>query len=480
MTTHLADDVRRLPGAPRLGLGDYDLGPLGYVVEEWLLSGEAGSYTLSGPPRPDGRWDARPADRAPFTTRLVVVRPDDPAAFDGTVVVEWLNVSGSTDIPVEWLYGHRQMLRSGTAWVGVSVQRAGIEGGGLGSGDPATHLRQADPERYRELTHPGDAYAFDIFTHAVEAVRSAEPSPLGPLRPQTVLAAGASQSASLLVTYLNAVDPLVQAVDGVLLHGRGAQGGWLDGVLWDPGRMVREAAQRARPVSGHRVRDDVRVPVLVVQAETDLAVMGSVFARQPDTELFRLWEVAGASHFDSYGLTAAHLDDGTRSPEELYEALRPVSDPHGVRTTSPINSGPQLHFVMNSALGHLARWVRDGSTPPVAEPLHTKRLRPLLRARDRWGLAGGGVRSPWVDAPVARLSGTGQRVAGFGLLFGTTQPFPPDVLGRRYPGGKAQYDQEFAEAAARAVGAGHMCQDDLEEILALGSLGWPEGAGQDR
>jgi hypothetical protein len=472
MTMTATDLVGPLSGAPVLRLGDFDLAALGYVVEEWLLSGEASSYALDGVPTPDGRWTARPQDRRPFTTRLVVVRPRTPEAFDGTAVVEWLNVSGGADIAVDWLYGHRQLVESGSAWIGVSVQRAGIEGGGLTASSVVTHLRGADPERYRGLTHPGDAYAFDIYTQAVRAVQSAG-GPLGALRPTTTLAAGASQSASFLVTYLNAVDPLAAAIDGALLHGRGSQSAWLDGVLWDPRRMVREAAQRRRPVQGLRVREDVRVPVLVLQAETDLVVLGSVFSRQPDTDAFRLWEVAGASHFDSYGLTAAHLDDGSLSPQELHDALRPLSSPHGVKTTAPTNSGPQLHYVMNAALTHLAEWSRGAGAPPVARRVRTKPMRPLLIARDELGLALGGLRSPWVDSPVATLSGTGQRVAGFGLLFGATRGFSTAVLARRYPGGRQQYDDEFAAAAVEMAAAGHLRKQDLDEVLALGPLSWP-------
>ncbi|MCW2622572.1 MAG: hypothetical protein JWL64_2174, partial [Frankiales bacterium] len=317
--------------------------------------------------------------------------------------------------------------------------------------------------------------SFDIFTQALEAVRDPGRGLLGPVPASTVLAAGASQSASFLVTYLNAVDPLVQAADGALLHGRGAQGAWLDGVLWDPRRMMSDAARLGRPIAGHHLRDDVRVPVLVLQAETDLFVMGSVFARQPDADRYRMWEVAGASHFDTYGLTAAHRDDGSLVARELHDALRPVQNPRGVRTTAPINSGPQLHYAMNAALSHLTGWVRTGTEPPTADRLQTKRLRPLIASRDAWGLAVGGLRSPWVDAPVARLSGLGQQVAGFGLLFGSTRPFSLDLLQRRYPGGRRQYDEEFAAAAEAAVAAGHLCAEDLDEVLGLGELAWPPG-----
>jgi hypothetical protein len=461
-----------LPGVPVLNLGELDLASLGYVVEEHLLEGEAASYRLDAVPSPNGRWDARPVDRRPFRTRIVVVRPQRPEAFSGTAVVEWLNVSGGADVAVGWIYAHRHLLRTGAVWVGVSAQRGGIDGGGFTSNAAVTPLRTADPERYASLAHPGDAYAFDVFSAAVRAVRAPD-GPLGGLRPDVVLASGSSQSASFLVTYLNAVDPLAQVVDGALLHGRGAQGPWLDGVLWDPRRMVREAAARRRPVSGHRIRADVRVPVHVLQAETDLVVLGSVFARQPDSSSYRLWEVAGAAHFDSYGLAAGHRDDGTLSAQELHDALRPVRDPFGVRTSAPVNSGPQLHYAMQAALDGLARWARGDGEPPVADRVRTKPLRPMVPARDSLHIATGGVRSPWVDAPTSTLSGTGQRVAGFGLLFGSTRPLAGPVLAARYPGGREQYEEEFAAAAADMTAAGHLSAADLREVTALGQVSWP-------
>ena len=70
---------------------------------------------------------------------------------------------------------HRQVVRAGWAWVGVSAQRVGIEGGGgifesaaePGDGSPLPTLpalKVGDPARYGGLHHPGDAFCFDIFT----------------------------------------------------------------------------------------------------------------------------------------------------------------------------------------------------------------------------------------------------------------------------------------------------------------------------
>ena len=114
----------------------------------------------------------RPADTAPFTTRLVVRRPIDAARFDGTVVVEWLNVSGGLDASPDWTYTHVEIVRSGSAWVGVSAQVVGIDG--RDADDPGSFmaLKRADPERYGELEHPGDDFSYDIFRQAGEAIRA--------------------------------------------------------------------------------------------------------------------------------------------------------------------------------------------------------------------------------------------------------------------------------------------------------------------
>src|SRR5579864_2684327 len=118
-----------IAGAPVLQLGQYNLGALGYVVEEFFLTGTAASYELAGERSNDGRWEARSAATAPFTTRLVACRPGNAARFNGTVVVEWLNVSGGLDAPPNWYMIHRHLLREGMAWVGVSAQIVGIKGG---------------------------------------------------------------------------------------------------------------------------------------------------------------------------------------------------------------------------------------------------------------------------------------------------------------------------------------------------------------
>src|SRR5580700_1406741 len=112
----------------------FDLAALGYLEEEYFLSGQACAYKIDGERGSDGRWAATPGDSAGYLTRIVVRRPLDAGRFNGTVTVKWLNVSAGTDAEPDWACTHRHLIREGFAWAGVSAQRAGIEGGGLAEG----------------------------------------------------------------------------------------------------------------------------------------------------------------------------------------------------------------------------------------------------------------------------------------------------------------------------------------------------------
>ena len=93
-------------------------------------------------------------------------------------------------------------MREGAAWVGVSAQKAGIDGGGFF--DSGQHLKAVAPERYGILSHPGDAFSFDIFSQAGVALRAGT-GPLAGFGIETILAVGESQLAVFLVTYINAL-----------------------------------------------------------------------------------------------------------------------------------------------------------------------------------------------------------------------------------------------------------------------------------
>lgn len=423
-----------------------DLASRGYVEEEFFVEGEATSYTLVGQRSPDGFWTAAPDATAPYRTRLIVRRPVDPASFSGVVLVEWLNVTAGADGDPEWGYTHTELLREGHAYVGVSAQAAGVNGGSgalLGTAAQPGGLVGADPERYGTLVHPGDAYAFDIFTQAGAALADPDgPAPLGELVPTTLIAAGESQSAFFLTTYLNAVHPLARVYDGFLVHSRGGAAPTLAG--------ERLGAGTADPV---RIRTDLDEPVLVFSTETDLTVLGYAAARQDDTDRLRSWEVAGTAHADAYLL------------EEVYGLGEGSDAAEAIGCAAPLNAGPH-HEVLVAALHHLVRWIADGTPPPVAPRIELASEDPPVIARDADGNALGGIRTPLVDVPVATLSG--DPVAGgstFCFLFGSTTPFDAATIAARYPE-PDDYLTAFRAAAEEAVAAGFLLEPDAADLVA--------------
>src|SRR4051812_7721021 len=200
--------------------------PEGWVEEERVAAGRAVAYQSRGELRGDGRFDLVEDVAADYRVRILIRRPPESSQFNGTVVVEWLNVSGGVDANPDHRYLAEELTRGGYTWVGVSAQHIGIEGGSVlvsssgGEGIAGKGLRHLDPDRYGSLHHPGDAFAYDIYTQVGRALRGRHG--MGGLRPERLLAVGESQSAFMLTTYANGVQPLVGEYDGFLIHSRGA------------------------------------------------------------------------------------------------------------------------------------------------------------------------------------------------------------------------------------------------------------------
>lgn len=460
--------VTAVPGTPTLSLAAYDLKSVGYVVEEYFLKGTAQGYRKVGEAGPDGKWQAEPAETAPYATRIVVVRPIDPKKFNGTAAVEWLNVTGGLDIGPDWQFTHRELMRSGYAWVGVSAQKVGVEGGPSMAGQSAGALKKANPTRYGSLSHPGDAYAFDIYSQAGQVVRAGEV--LGGLKPKRLLALGESQSAIFMTTYINAIDPIAKVYDGYFVHSRFGGAPGVD--------ASRVAPQQSQP--GIRFRPDRRVPVMTVLAETDVTGPGGWWtAEQPDDAKLRVWQIAGAAHADVYMFQVAAVDSGLAPIEKLAPLWKPTQMTIVGRMAKPINAAPQHHYVAQAALAGLDAWVRTGKAPPRAARLETTPAAtagaPPSLVLDANGNAKGGVRSPWVDAPTAKLSGFGNSGGPFAFLLGSTEPYDAETLKRLYPGGKADYLKAFDAALAKAVKGGFILGADQAEIRALADALYPQG-----
>lgn len=413
-----------------------DLPAVGYAETELVAAGSAPSYAAAepGPLARDGRWSLVERDRADFATRVVLRAPTDPAAYSGTLVVEWLNVSSGSDAAPDWTYLAEEVVRRGHAWAGVSAQHIGVMGGvsAVGLGDATQGLRSQ--ERYAALHHPGDAYACGLFTEVAGALADHLATTLRDVT--CLLAIGESQSAYALTTYANGVQPLTRRFDGFLVHSRGGAAM----PLGEPGEAVDIGVFRHDPPT--RIREDVGVPVVMVLTETDLTGrLAYLPARQPDSEHVRLWEVAGTAHADKFQI----------GDFEQYLAC-----------PRPVNRGQQA-YVVRSALRHLEAWARGGPAAPGANRLEVADGRFVT---DGSGNARGGVRTPAVDAPVEVLAGDTEPGAPVICeLFGSTLPLAPERLRELYPD-PAAYLAAYERATDAAIAAGFVLAEDRDEVLA--------------
>jgi hypothetical protein len=469
-----------------------DLASFGYTEKEFLISGDAQAFVNSGPLGNDGVWNVSPGAIASYTTRLLVRVPIDPERFNGTVVVEWLNVTGGIDTAPDFDYAHVELLREGYAWVGVTAQFVG-----------AAFLPFFDPERYASISHPGDSWSYDIFSQAGMAILHGHPRPLGHLTPlvRTVLATGESQSAFRLFTYYNAIQPLAHVYQGLLIHSTGSGSalsqsfaGGIGSVRIPTPPNVPATPDIAVPPTAF-IRVDLQQPVLFLNTETDITVLGAGFSvhNQPDSRTFRMWEVAGTTHADAYLLQQAGAD-AARSGL----AVPPFNcgDP-------PINVGPGT-FATRAAVHALARWTREPELRPSSGPRFSVQIlsapnpAAVIDRDPATGNAIGGIRLPQLAVPIETLTGIRPPAAVQGnpncVLFGATSPWdggadpwdgkagldpapnPAPSLVALY-GTKHEYIERYKKAAEQSVDRGFLLHDDRDEMIDLAeAANVPDGA----
>ncbi|RKT89016.1 hypothetical protein SAMN05421805_10719 [Saccharopolyspora antimicrobica] len=409
--TDLAHNYPQLAAEP-----GFDLSGRGYVEEEYFFEGKATRYDT--PPMADG---VALSTGNPYKTRMIVRRPDDPAKFNGTVIVEWVNVTSGYNLDVHWQASRDYLTREGYAYVGVSAQRVGVQQEPYG-------LTAWSPTRYGTLdvtaggTITDDSLSYDIFSQAGQAVRT-DLAVLGGLRPATVLAVGQSQSASRLALYYNSIHPLAQVYDGFMLF----------------------------VGSGGPFRTDVPAKLLRISTETEV-FLGRV-PKQADSGVLRSWEIAGDSHVDYWFMM-------NRMQGVARDGLKPFS----FTCDRPPLSHVDTKNVLNAGYHHLVDWVRHDKQPPTAQPIRTTSTPDgVVVPRDENGLAFGGIRLAEVDAPTATNTGenSGQELC---RLYGSHEPFTAEKLASLYPTHDA-YVRAVRDVTNRNLRAGFILKHDADETV---------------
>jgi hypothetical protein len=396
-----------------------DLSPFGYIEQEFFIEGKARRYDFDTKP-----GTVIPVDSLyPYKTRIIVRRPSLSEKFNGTVVVEWLNVSSMYDIDSDWFQLHAHLMRSGYAWVGVSAQGAGIHS--------PTGLRKWNPARYGSLdvtadsTLLGDQLCFDIYSQAISTLKGEQKArPMGNLNPEIIIATGHSQSALFLTGYYNFIQPLMGLVDGFMIRG-----------------------------AGEKLRTNIPARAFKINAETDLIEIYQAAVRQPDTDRIITWEFAGTSHADQTFLDAhsaiCKREFGSYNQKECDQ---------------PRCSLIPFYYGFASAIDHMNRWIREDIIPPAGIQITVRQIQPeVILERDTLGNALGGIRLPQFAVPTAMNSGKNEG-QDFCKYYGTHKQFDQQTLKTLYPTNQA-YMKIFNESVLENLKAGYILKADTSNML---------------
>jgi hypothetical protein len=378
-----------------------DLPKAGYVEEEFFVSGRANVYDWAA----EGGLAVK-TPNAPYVTRIMLRRPADPRRFSGNVIVEIGNVGRGYDFSFSWGVSHDYFMENGDAWVAITYAPENLEA--LKKFDPARYasLSMANPNANERCTAGPNAAAtpapleeglrWDMISQVGALLKAARPG--GPLAGFTVQRVYGTSHGGELTTYIAIFHPHAKLASGKPVY---------DGYVQHrhPG-LTRLRRCGAAPAGNdpRQILRNVDVPVIRVVSQTD--VLGTYARRREDSDApgdrYRLYEIAGAPHADaSFYPYMPTVADQKKTGFDAFLASWPFPDQCEQETS--LLRVPIMTYALDAAFANLTRWVRDGVPPPRAERVAvqnggTPQARVVL---DQVGNAVGGVRTPYLDVPVA-------------------------------------------------------------------------------
>jgi len=425
---------------PQLAAAPAELLTHSYTEEEFVVSGTASLYQWS---------EAAPqsavatGQRQRWSLRLLVRRPQRAALGSGRVIVELLDASGGSDSAPLWAWSAAHFMRQGDVWVGLTVQRAGLDA-----------LRRANAKRYAGLSAlpaaacaaPGTPSAsWDAIAQVGALLRSSSrENPLAAYKVRQLLAAGRGAAAADLVTYLHSA------------HVQQRLGN--DAPVYDA-YLLASLTQAAAPVSDCApvlALNDARhqvpaadAPVVLVLTQADVA--SGPAARLADSDaagaVRRRYEIAGAAT----GAAAAALAGDSGSP-----------------CAEAANTFPTA-MAVNAIWQQLQQLLDQGQALAQAAPLQRDAAGPLQP--DPRGNALGGVRLPPLSVPLLAYGTGGQARDGSAVagrrcaLAGSQRRFDSTELKTLY-GNRAAWLKTYQAALAQAVTERWLLEPDAAVLKA--------------
>jgi hypothetical protein len=464
----------------------------GYVEEEFFLSGPGRTYDWVEPGR--SAQSVTPAQR--YVNRILVRRPRDAARFSGNVEVNLLNASIGFDLggPTD----AARMFAQGDVWIGVTTKAVAAQSlkrfdatryAPLDWSNPAPPAQRcayptiipaymigdaAALEAMSRSGRPGsspdteDGLIWDMLGQLGALLKSAQREKILPGFAQPyVYMTGTSQSSILMRTWLAGFHDRFRTADGKPVY---------DGYLGVVGPAMLRINQCAQDIALADIAQKLTppdVPFISLSSEGEMWL--ARHTHQPDAFTERggivSYEVTGGSH--NAGDVVPPRISAMPAPEDMAKLAFSFAGMAGAQPALPEGAVPndlQWAPLVRGAYANLQRWVRDGVRPPQARGIEVGA--DLEIRRDANGNALGGVRTPYVDAPVACFTGY-LSAGGMGSVMGFKRPFAAEALAMLYPA-RADYLATFGAAADRMVAERWISRADADAMIKAASAQMPE------
>ncbi|CAI7678465.1 unnamed protein product [Penicillium discolor] len=406
-----------------------DLLPVyGYTSREYLISGQAAGQT--------------------YCTRLLLRSPADPTQFSGLVVEEPSHLWGGTSI---WRHINRWVMRNGHAWLEVDSQAPSAIG----------KIKNIDPTRYKDMHFilslladdfaanipfvtdvsketlyenycafkskwwPATLQSPEILAAASYALRSGE---LG-VKAQKVILSGLSQTGGVTRRFITHSSHL-RLPDGSLPFE-----GFIPCQSGGPA-LPDPASAKVIEVLGESEFQSVRFACGVSGQLKDTT------HRRPDSDSFRIYEVAGMAHRESRYASALDI--------KLLEGV----DLRGAKWSTFSNS-----LIYHAVFEAMEKWITRSVTPPPSALLETVGSSDEI-LRDEHGNALGGVRTLHTEVPLSRLVAATPKGRP-SWYCGSEWAFSNEKMLALY-GSVGEYRRRAGEAIQRQIDSGFLLSEDAE------------------
>ncbi|KAJ5358815.1 uncharacterized protein N7496_011228 [Penicillium cataractarum] len=376
-----------------------------YVSEEFLISGIAHGE--------------------PYCTRLLLRRPVDISKFSGFVVEEPSHLWGGTSI---WRHINRWLMRNGHAWLEVDSQAPSAIG----------KIKNVDPERYKQICFiPGPTsdefaenipFVTDVSKEALSRNYDNFKAKWWPATLQSPDILGAASYALRFITHSSHLR---------LPDGSHPFEGYIP--CQSGGTALPDCAPaKIIELLGESEFPSVRLPCGVS------GQMKETTHRRPDSDFFRLYEIAGMAHRES------------RYPSELDLKRYSMVDLKGAEWSTFSNS-----FIYHAVLESMLKWISEDKAPAASAFIQTVGNTDEI-VRDTHGNAIGGVRTLHTDVPLARFVAATPKGRP-NWYWGSEWPFSDDELHALY-GSPAEYRLQAGAALAKQIESGFLLAADSDVL----------------